>query len=49
MADLDLPGVEHDLNGDTLMLKGDGVSPEAIEKIKKAMDDCGFGCEKKSA
>ncbi len=49
MADLDLPGVDHDLNGETLMLKGDGVTPEAIEKVKKAMDGCGFGCDKKSA
>ena len=49
MADLDLPGVDHDLNGETLMLKGHGVTPEAIEKVKKAMDGCGFGCDKKSA
>jgi len=31
-----------------LILNGD-VSPESLEKVKKAMDGLGFGCEKKSA
>jgi len=48
MAELDLPGVDHSLEGKTLMLKGD-VSPEVLEKVKKAMDGLGFGCDQKSA
>lgn len=49
MKELALPGVEFDLNGSTLMLKGDDVSPEVIEKVKKAIDGLGFGCDQKSA
>ena len=30
------------------MLKGD-VTPEALEKVKKAIDGLGFGCDDKSA
>jgi mevalonate pyrophosphate decarboxylase len=48
MKKLALPGVEYDLNGTTLMLNGD-VSPEDLEKVKKAIDDLGFGCKEKSA
>jgi len=48
LKELALPGVEHDLNGKTLMLKGD-VTPEVLEKVKKAIDDLGFGCDQKSA
>jgi hypothetical protein len=48
MKELDLPGVDFDLNGETLMLKGD-VSPEVLEKVKKAIDGLGFGCDQKSA
>jgi len=36
------------MNGTTLMLKGD-VSPEALEKVKKAIDGMGYGCEKDAA
>ena len=48
MKELALPGVEFDLNGKTLMLKGD-LTPENLEKVKKAIEGLGFGCESKSA
>ena len=46
MNELDLPGVDHDLNGKTLMLKGD-VTPDSLEKVKKAIDGLGFGYDEK--
>ena len=50
MKELALPGVEHDLNGDTLMLKGEkDLTPEQVDKVKEAIKDLGFGVKSKSA
>lgn len=47
---LALPGVEHDLNGETLILKGDeDITPEQLDKVKEAIKGLGFGCDSKSA
>lgn len=42
MNELALPGVEHDLSGETLILSGNGVS-ENLDKVKEAIKEIGFG------